>query len=67
MWNVRPRRGLHCVEVTEVDLQVLSSGIFYEQTKAVIHRWLCAMNSGYLTSMRVQNTKEIPESYKKAN
>ena len=25
------------------------------------------MNSGYLTSMRVQNTKEIPKSYKKAN
>ena len=67
IWDVRPRRGLHCVKVTEIDLQVLSWSIFYEQTKAFIHHWLCAMNSGYLTSMRVQNTKEIPKSYKKAN
>ena len=64
---MRPRRGLHCVEVTEVDLQVLSSGIFYEQTKVVIHSRLCALSNGYLTSMCVQNTKEIPKSYKKAN
>jgi hypothetical protein len=70
MWDSED--GLHRVEVTEVDSQVLSSGVFYEQTKAVIDCRLCALNSGYLTSMHVQNTKEIPSLHyiwtnKKAN
>ena len=41
-------------------------------TKGVIDCRLCALNSGYLTSVCVQNTKEIPSlhyiwTYKKAN
>jgi hypothetical protein len=59
---VRLRRGQCCVEVTEVDLQVLSSGIFYGQAKAVIVCRLCSLNSGYLTSMCVQNAKGISET-----
>jgi hypothetical protein len=62
IWHVRLRRGQCCVEVTEVDLQVLSSGIFYERTKAVIDYRLRSLNSGYLTSMCVQNGKGIPET-----
>jgi hypothetical protein len=56
MWDSED--GLHHGEVFKV--LVLSLGIFSEQMREIIDCRLSALNNGYLISMCIQDTKEIP-------